>query len=320
LSSATSLFSVENGLGLYPLGYYPDVPGYVQPPGTTAIREDYYHLRGHLNEVHVTGDFILNALYHTTYLKIFGGDYAFGCLIPVGRVHVSVPVTTFVPVLQTVPSATGVPQVVVVQQPVTHRRSQTAHGLGDTFLAPFRLGWHFDTLHVQFLQGIIIPTGHFSKHHIANMGAHRWASDSNIGISWLPHTGTEISVFTGLTINRKNHKTHYHSGKELHTDFMVAQYVIPNRLRIGVAGYWYYQLTKDSGKGAVFGDFKGRLTGIGPTIGYDFELFGLPMELRSHYYKDIQRKNHLRGYSFYLTLYITIPPKPEVPEKSFGYF
>jgi hypothetical protein len=40
----------------------------------------------------------------------------------------------------------------------------------------------------------------------------------------------------------------------------------------GVTGYYYQQLTGDSGAGAVLGDFKGRVTAVGPIVTYDFKI------------------------------------------------
>ena len=39
---------------------------------------------------------------------------------------------------------------------------------------------------------------------------------------------------------------------------------------VGAAGYYFQQLTGDSGDGATLGDFKGRVAGIGPQMGYIF--------------------------------------------------
>jgi hypothetical protein len=37
-----------------------------------------------------------------------------------------------------------------------------------------------------------------------------------------------------------------------------------------VVGYYFHQLTGDSGSGATLGDFKSRVAGIGPQAGYFF--------------------------------------------------
>ena len=37
---------------------------------------------------------------------------------------------------------------------------------------------------------------------------------------------------------------------------------------MGVSGFYYQQISGDSGSGAVLGDFKGRTAGIGPVLSY----------------------------------------------------
>ena len=43
---------------------------------------------------------------------------------------------------------------------------------------------------------------------------------------------------------------------------------------MGVAGYYFQQVTGDSGDGATLGDFEYRVAGIGPQVGYLFPLGG----------------------------------------------
>ena len=35
---------------------------------------------------------------------------------------------------------------------------------------------------------------------------------------------------------------------------------------VGLTGFWYKQITGDSGSGATFGDFKARALGVGPVV------------------------------------------------------
>jgi hypothetical protein len=43
---------------------------------------------------------------------------------------------------------------------------------------------------------------------------------------------------------------------------------------VGVSGYFYQQITKDSGSGAVLGSFEGMTTGVGPVLSYAYTNFG----------------------------------------------
>ena len=43
---------------------------------------------------------------------------------------------------------------------------------------------------------------------------------------------------------------------------------LPGRLGVGANGFYYQQITGDSGSGATLGDFEGRTAGIGPVLSY----------------------------------------------------
>jgi hypothetical protein len=83
-----------------------------------------------------------------------------------------------------------------------------------------------------------------------------------------------------------------------------------------LAGYFFQQLTGDSGSGAKLGDFKGRVAGIGPQIGF---LFPVGNEHQGYLnlkaYKDFAAENRPEGYTAWVTLAIT-PAAPEAPSKS----
>lgn len=75
--------------------------------------------------------------------------------------------------------------------------------------------------------------------------------------------GHEFSVQAGIINNLENDDTGYKTGAEFHLDFGLSQFLSEN-FALGVRGYYYKQVTGDSGSGAVLGDFKGESFGIGP--------------------------------------------------------
>jgi hypothetical protein len=46
-------------------------------------------------------------------------------------------------------------------------------------------------------------------------------------------------------------------------------------------GYYYQQVTGDSGVGATLGDFEGRVTALGGILTYDFALGKIPVSTMS---------------------------------------
>ena len=81
-------------------------------------------------------------------------------------------------------------------------------------------------------------------------------------------TGREFSAVGGVTYNFENDDTHYRNGIDSHIDWGASQF-LNEQVHVGLVGYFYYQLTGDSGSGATLGDFKSRVSAIGPQIGLD---------------------------------------------------
>jgi hypothetical protein len=73
----------------------------------------------------------------------------------------------------------------------------------------------------------------------------------------------------GLTYNFENPDTDYKNGIDSHLDWAASQF-LNEHVHVGVVGYFFQQLTGDSGAGATAGDFKSRVAGIGPQIGFLF--------------------------------------------------
>ena len=128
-----------------------------------------------------------------------------------------------------------------------------------------------------------------------------------------PKTGHEFSVVGGLTYNFMNHNQQYQNGIDFHLDGAASQFVSKN-VQIRIAGYFFQQLTGDSGPGAKLGDFKGRVAGIGPQIGFLF-----PMGEAHQGYLNLKAYKHFTAenqcYTAWVTFAIT-PAAPEGPPKS----
>jgi hypothetical protein len=80
---------------------------------------------------------------------------------------------------------------------------------------------------------------------------------------------TPIVSAAGFTFNWENPDTDYTTGTEFHIEWALVQH-LSKTLAVGIAGYHHQQVTGDSGAGATLGDFKGRVTALGP--GRDLQL------------------------------------------------
>ncbi|MHC1767269.1 MAG: transporter [Verrucomicrobiia bacterium] len=149
----------------------------------------------------------------------------------------------------------------------------TADGIGDMMIYPFMLGWTnlIKDFKLDTRLGIYAPTGDYEVGRLANVGKNYWTFEPGIMASWLSSKiGTEISLFTGVDFNLENQDMDYTSGTSLHFDLTIAQH-LPlwgGFVGVGANGFYYEQLTGDSGSDALLGDFEGRTIGVGPVLSY----------------------------------------------------
>ena len=71
---------------------------------------------------------------------------------------------------------------------------------------------------------------------------------------------------------------------------------------VGVVGYYFDQVTGDSGEGATLGDFKSRVAGLGPEIGYFFPVGKSKGYVNLKAYWEFAAVNRAEGWNLWLTL------------------
>jgi hypothetical protein len=151
-----------------------------------------------------------------------------------------------------------------------------------------------------------VPVGAYDKNRLANIGIGHAAIDGGGGYTYLnQETGLEFSAVLGFTYNFENTSTNYQNGIDSHLDWAVSQFLSAN-WQVGVAGYVYYQLTGDSGSGAVLGSFKSKVAAVGPEVGYAFTIGGLPAYANLRGYWEFWAENRLEGFSGFATLAIPL--------------
>ena len=98
-----------------------------------------------------------------------------------------------------------------------------------------------------------IPVGNYNSSNLANLGIGHGAADGGAGYTYFdPKTGHEFSVVTGLTYNLLNPSTGYQNGIDWHVDWGASQFVT-KQLQVGAVGYFFQQITPDSGAAAFLG-------------------------------------------------------------------
>ena len=157
-----------------------------------------------------------------------------------------------------------------------------------------------------------IPSGTYDSTRLANLSFGFVAVDAGAGYTYLdPKTGHEFSIVGGFTYSFENTSLQYQNGIDFHVEWAASQFVSKNVL-VGLGGYYFQQLTGDSGAGAKLGEFKGRVLGIGPQIGFIFPVTeGYQGYLNLRGFKDFAAENRPEGWTTWVTFAVSPePPKP----------
>lgn len=258
-SAPLALYASEGGSSYYFPGAFGSFAVAVPPaPGSQFVNQTlYYH--GDADKAVLHGHVGLS-LKATALYNYFGGSYTFQAPVLGGRLQLcaALPVGY-------VSTKAGISLDVPPYLSISHEESDHAFDTGDAMLSG-ALAWKAGDFSFKVTEMVFVPTGAYSTDDLANVGRNYWGFDTSCAATWLSSkTGTEISVMPGILFNAENNDTDYKTGHEFHVDFMVNQFLAKS-FALGAQGYYYKQVTGDSGDGAVLGDFEGESYGFGPAL------------------------------------------------------
>jgi hypothetical protein len=177
-------------------------------------------------------------------------------------------------------------------------------------IAPVTIFNHRGIVHWYYeLQFVTLASG-YQKGAEMNIGEHNIALIPAVGISLTPHKGAQnlMSRFD-YAVNDADHVTHYHSGNEFFWHFDGQQTIPFYKTSVGVAGYFYQQVTNDSQYGAAVvttnadgtksTGYKGRVLEIGPQATLPCGKYGVLIFKWNH---DFLVQNKTRGNAFWFEL------------------
>lgn len=305
----------EGGVSFWVPGFFGSLAATPQQPGW-SFATIFYHTsvsagadvafarqvhRGNLN-VNFTGNlnislrappdvqFFAPSYVFTT--PVLGGQAAFSLLGAYGRSQASVD--------GTLTGSLGGPGFTIGGS-----RTDTVWGFGD-LVPQFNVRWNKGVDNWMVYITGDIPVGAYDPNRLANLGIGHGAIDAGGGYTYFnPQTGHEFSAVLGFTYNFENRDTNYKNGVDMHLDWGASQFVT-KEWQVGVVGYFYDQISCDSGSGDRVGCFESRVIGVGPQIGHIFKVGENHQGyLNLKGYKEFDAAHRPDGWNVWATLVIS---------------
>lgn len=275
MAAAQPSEAVEYGFSEYFLGLTIPMSGYLPPPGVYFANTFllYQGSKPDLAANLVTDIAQAGYLFDTDAL---GGTFGFYATIPFTGDKNSVPVSTY-------------------------RKYADISSIGDTDYSAV-LGWHAGDNHWCIVLTGFAPTGNYDPQRIVQTGLNRPALDMKGAYTFLNHqTGAEVTGALGMTFNAPNNLTNYQSGVEMHFEWALNQH-FPMGVSAGLGGFFYQQLTSDSGSGDKVGSNKGRAVAVGPLLSYALKVGTQEVDLSGRWFHEFAVENRPQGDLIYATM------------------
>jgi hypothetical protein len=178
--------------------------------------------------------------------------------------------------------------------------SDTAIAFGDV-VPQFAVRWNSGVNNFMTYITGDVPVGKYNSADLANLGLGHSAVDGGVAYTYFdPGTGQEFSATFGLTGNFQNPSTGYTNGIDSHLD-LGASVFVTKQLQVGLVGYFYDQLTPDSGCAPLLCPFESRVAGVGPQIGFLFPVGDMQGYVNVKAYWEFAAQNRPDGWNAWLT-------------------
>ncbi len=278
----------------------------------------------------VPGVFIDNTAYFYSGSGGGGKAFSFGGAV-VADVHGAIPADFFtvlwVPSTNVLGGTLGLGAAVPFGEPFIHATteitgprantlglglSQSRFSVGDPLLTGL-ISWKTgQRTNVELSSLVNIPAGDYERTSLSNLSFHRWGGDVSLAVTWRdPAQGWDVSGKVGVTFNGTNETTDYTTGTESHFEVSLEKIFSPV-VSAGLQGYYFYQLSGDSGPGAFLGPFKGEVGGMGATVAWNIKAGKIPLTFRVRGIHEFGASNRLEGDSVWLDvsfpIYVKLPP------------
>ncbi|MGC8991365.1 MAG: SphA family protein [Verrucomicrobiia bacterium] len=269
--------------GHYPIGVEGIKGGTLPPPGFYIRDYNQFYFADRLNDPQsrAIGDLDLFAYAQAfrpvwiTDLQLAGGHYGMDVLVPLIFTDFSLEVGG-------------------------GKMSDSSFGLGDLFVEPVTLSWHWQKADFGVGYGFWAPTGHTSLSSPAKPGKGFWSHMFTLGGTWYPDVEKtwSVSILNRYEIHMEHEDIEITPGNTFSLEFGIAK-ALTQTLELGVAGYYQQQTTEDDGD-APHSKELDRVFGVGPEIVMAFPKCALFASLR--YAREFGAEDRPEGNTVTLTL------------------
>lgn len=269
--------------GHYPIGVEGLKGGTLPPPGVYLRDYNLFYFADRLNDAQgdEVGDLGLFAYAQAprviwiTDWKLLGGSYGMDVLVPF---------------IATDFELNGTP---------AGRMADCSFGLGDVFVEPVTLSWHWKQADLGIGYGFWAPSGHSRLNAPAKPGKGFWSNMWTLGGTYYPDTAKtwSVSALARYEVHSQHEDVAIAPGDTLSLEYGVGKGVAKN-IEIGLVGYFQQQVTGDFGSGAS--NDKDRVFALGPEISTFCPKLGTFFSLR--YLREFAAEDHTEGNTITLTI------------------
>lgn len=259
----------------YPNGAEAFECGMVPPPGLHFVNYTYIYRSSHQNDndgnevklpdnLNIFGE--IPRLVYTSKAQLLGANWGAQIFVPILRLSMA---------------------------------GMTRSGLGDIIIDPFILSWHRPTFHAALGLDIYLPTGEYDMTEMLNPGSNFVTWEPIFAFTYIPPNGWSWSMKLHYDINGENDDIKLKPGQEFHFDYAVGYSPHP-KVKLGVAGYYYQQVTDDEMAGISLKDQRSRVFAIGPGVKFSFPEKRLFLEFRPQF--EMAARNWFEGTAMWIKL------------------
>lgn len=274
--------------GHYPIGVEGLKGGSLPPPGLYLRDYNLFYFADRLNDANsggVPADFKVFVyaqaprLVWITDKKILGGNYGADVLVPFIYTDLQVEAAGF---------------------------RDTSFGMGDIFVEPITLSWHWQKFDLGIGYGFWAPTGDADPQLTASPGKGYWGHMVTLGGTWYPDAEKtwSVSLLNRYEINLGSEEyptgaypNSVAAGDEYSLEWGIGK-ALSKTLEVGVVGYYQQQTTKDHGANAS--TVQDRVFSAGPEVSLVFPKASLFASLR--YVREFGAQDRPEGNTVTLTL------------------